>query len=792
MSNRRDGLTLGGNIKIGATEIIEKRSRDSVHFDNKDGSVTAFYSAHLNYKDSNNNWQEIDNRWTPSQVTGWDYEMTACMYKAYVKRTYTNLNSILRLEKDGHWLEYVPGDLNWTNDAEDLDRIKSPNNVTATPSEINSAYLVQQGEIRWSGVYGSGVDFKYIPSTHFFYKELILNSTLPKPIRRITDGVNPTLELSWTFSSDLSLEINGVTWVASAQKQDVTNDILFKDSNGNTVWSWIAPKAHDANNNFVDCFMRLHGKDGKYHISVQVPYSWINDPARVYPITIDPSTYYSATDDGHIYGRNATYATARSTSYGGSDTGTLIQIGQYNISSLYYIYRGFISFVTSDIGVDSNVTAVKLNLTCQNHSHTSSSDFDVNINKHNWTSTIASNRETDYDNCLSATLDAKWQSCHSGGGTPYSGNSYDSSALSTAWIVKDGTTYYSLISSRDVSGASPASNASEYVVVYSFDYTTQSQRPQLIVTYTPKTVRSVSASVSTSTTASRVQMSVRTISETISSVLTATRLRNVLRSASSSISYAGSVVAQLSNTIGAYVRNCSVAITSTNSVIKQLAIQRTAGVAIGVAGIASRLATAVRNAPLVVNSTISVNRRYNALRNGIIGLGINSIAGAKLSFKRATSVNIGLVLTATKGAINNYIRNCGITITLSVTRILGFKKALSTSLSLTTNVTRRLMFKRKAVALLTTIALTRRIIGWKKKVYLTVHDTVTLRRKLGIVRGTLANISANVISTRLLQFKRIVYIPIGVVGWTIIHTGVTAVRKFANRINKLFNIGMGP
>jgi hypothetical protein len=202
-------------------------------------------------------------------------------------------------------------------------------------------------------------------------------------------------------------------------------------------------------------------------------YEWLADAE--YPVVIDPDFTGAATDK-FIYGNNATYLTARSTASSTEDGLSYIRIGQRYVVGSYYCYRGYVSFDTSAIHNGAIVSQVNLNMTWKERSLTVDADFDVQIVKHDWSS---DSEEQAYDNCLSGTADddiwASW--------SDFSVNNETSSGnLDTTYVELQGTTYYSLRSSRDENGDAPTQTNDIYV--YSYDEATAGYRPNLSVIYT--------------------------------------------------------------------------------------------------------------------------------------------------------------------------------------------------------------------------------------------------------------------------------------------------------------------
>jgi hypothetical protein len=232
-----------------------------------------------------------------------------------------------------------------------------------------------------------------------------------------------------------------------------------------------APFAYDADGNPLEC--KRYWRNGVLYTGIPA-----EELAKAkYPVVIDPD-FTGLTADGHIYGQNATYSTARSTSTSYSATSTGINVGQY-LFGTHNVIRGFLKFDTSGIGSSSTVTQVNLKLTVK--SDYSYTDFDVNIIKQNWSAQDPlsdSNREAAYDNVLSSPEDDSIWLNTAGIVTS---TQYTSGNLSTAWVNKTGYTYYSLASNRDYDGSGTAPTSHEDIYVYSANDATASYRPVLTV-----------------------------------------------------------------------------------------------------------------------------------------------------------------------------------------------------------------------------------------------------------------------------------------------------------------------
>lgn len=204
-----------------------------------------------------------------------------------------------------------------------------------------------------------------------------------------------------------------------------------------------------------------------------------------YPVTVTPLNdtlaVESSTGDDYVQGTNADYNTAHTTGSTSNAGDTASRLGQLLYSGNYYCYRLFFKFDTSSLPDDCTINQVNLTLTCTTDE--SDTDFDVQVVKEDWSAydpiDTGSNKAGAYSDALTAALDdAIWRNT-SGMST---NTQYASGNLSTTWVSKTGSTYYSLISSRDRAATQPTGG--ERITIAMADHTTASYRPSLAVIYT--------------------------------------------------------------------------------------------------------------------------------------------------------------------------------------------------------------------------------------------------------------------------------------------------------------------
>ncbi|MFA5150981.1 MAG: hypothetical protein WC554_00330 [Clostridia bacterium] len=196
-----------------------------------------------------------------------------------------------------------------------------------------------------------------------------------------------------------------------------------------------------------------------------------------------PSKDFVCSADGGLYGENGVYSTARSTCNTLYSQDRYITGQSQPASLVYYVYRMFLKFDTSFL---AGATIKQANLKLVVVEDNSAIDFDVVIKKADWSAydpASDANKENIYDLILSSSADDNiWRNT-----SGLSINTqYTSGNLNTAWINKNGYTYYGLISSRDISSTPPnntVGGGNENVRIASSTHATTSYRPILTVKY---------------------------------------------------------------------------------------------------------------------------------------------------------------------------------------------------------------------------------------------------------------------------------------------------------------------
>lgn len=407
---------------------VFRRARHALHFRRPDGLVEAhFTGAPMHHLDGARGWQPID---------------TALL--AVGDGSYGAAHSPVRLRPDG--LVAVGGYNQLTRRVGILNtnsRKFSAVHTLPVSGLVNDDRIIREGGI-WR-------HDAWLTASGGYHEELTLQEW-----PNVSTGTNDWLVLETVLS--------GVSFPDGWLDEFETAGYRFP-----------LPTVRDASGRPAPAKRYARTTGGVQYVYTGVPVSWL--ASAVYPVTIDPD-FTGLTADGYVQGNAADYTTAHTTSATVSAGVGWMYVGQdLQAGPSYRVYRGFLKFDTSTIGASSTVNQVTL--TIRSWGDISTTDFDVQIVKQDWSGQDPlsdANREAAYDNCFSGTLDDSIWRNTAGLVTE---TWYTSGNLATAWVSKTGDTYYSLRSSRDASETSPT--GSEYIYVYSANQA--AKEPYLTVLY---------------------------------------------------------------------------------------------------------------------------------------------------------------------------------------------------------------------------------------------------------------------------------------------------------------------
>ena len=271
-------------------EIIEKRTRTTKTTylgETPDGKQEYALDASIgsvHYKDSQGNWQNINNQ----IVNG---VMDEAGYTFRLLQSTFNAGQVVEFAKGGEYVRLQPMALEWTNNLSQIQQISMPQTVTGTVTNVPVQLLPgidsQQGKITWLNAYGAGRDFTWATQPTRLTKILTIPglTNLPSPPSYIISGGNPVLRLNMIFapSSGVEIYVDGKLWNKSTTVQTFER-IEFK-KNGQTLWDFAPLLYWDSADNQGESIKTLRKAGNSLYIEIQVPYSWLQ--TATYPVYID-------------------------------------------------------------------------------------------------------------------------------------------------------------------------------------------------------------------------------------------------------------------------------------------------------------------------------------------------------------------------------------------------------------------------------------------------------------------------------------------------------------------------
>ena len=283
-----------------AAEALERHTATSRHIRNADGTVTAeIYASPVYFKDSDGKWLEIRNRVVRQgnrPGLSWKNEAN-CFTVSFADELGTGLP--LRLEVDGSWMEY-----GFTVSARRAAKVK--HNVVSYETASDDLDLVYTVE-------SDGVE-----------EEIVLHSAKAGSVFSFSVSTNTTV----------------------AGESD--GSIGFYNSSGAKVWSLFSSVMRDSAGAESTAlrYGPVETRGADVSLTLEADGEWLADPARVYPVVIDPSIVLQPDPasgmDAYISGLQG----STSTNYGGEAE---IKVGNATVSGNHAIYRGLLKFNLSSI-----------------------------------------------------------------------------------------------------------------------------------------------------------------------------------------------------------------------------------------------------------------------------------------------------------------------------------------------------------------------------------------------------------------------------------------------------------
>ncbi|MFF8510855.1 LamG-like jellyroll fold domain-containing protein [Streptomyces sp. NPDC015492] len=321
--------------------------------------------------------------------------------------------------------------------------------------------VAENGTVTYADVLPD-TDVQLVPLAEGFKENVVLRS--------------PQAANSWTFP----LAVKGLT-----PRVAEDGDVEFTDANGKVTAtiphafmedSRIDPRSGDPARSRAVTY-ELVTVDGEPALRMTADRAWLDDPARVYPVTVDPTVTAS----------NSTYA--QNTIGGDHSTETQIKVGSYDSgTNKTNSFLQFSSLGTTLAG--KRVTAATLNVYALWSSTCAAQSFSVHPITQSWTpSGVTSYPGPSFGPAMGTATPAPGASCSNSGNSASVGVKMPVS-LNTTWFnnVAGGAANYGLALTA------PTNDMLHWKKFHSDNSATAGFRPALDLTYTANTAPQVNAS----------------------------------------------------------------------------------------------------------------------------------------------------------------------------------------------------------------------------------------------------------------------------------------------------------
>ncbi|MFJ7988805.1 LamG-like jellyroll fold domain-containing protein [Streptomyces sp. NPDC096351] len=415
----------------------EKSTATSDYYVNADGSTTVrHFAGRTNFKGADGTWKAIDTSLTEDK-------------DGRLQQTANSLD-----------VEFAPTAADEQLASVDFGAGRSLAYALQGAAQAEPT-VAENGTVTYADVLPD-TDVQLVPLAEGFKENVVLRS--------------PQAANSWTFP----LAVKGLT-----PRVAEDGDVEFTDANGKVTAtiphafmedSRIDPRSGDPARSRAVTY-ELVTVDGEPALRMTADRAWLDDPARVYPVTVDPTVTAS----------NSTYA--QNTIGGDHSTETQIKVGSYDSgTNKTNSFLQFSSLGTTLAG--KRVTAATLNVYALWSSTCAAQSFSVHPITQSWTpSGVTSYPGPSFGPAMGTATPAPGASCSNSGNSASVGVKMPVS-LNTTWFnnVAGGAANYGLALTA------PTNDMLHWKKFHSDNSATAGFRPALDLTYTANTAPQVNAS----------------------------------------------------------------------------------------------------------------------------------------------------------------------------------------------------------------------------------------------------------------------------------------------------------
>ena len=475
--------------------IVSPYATEMINPNDHTKKMQTISSARIAYYDDTNQLIPFDTKLVlcPSQEPDYWYGVEHNAIQSFFKLS-PNLDAAIKFCHAKASLDPAmkgEGTLAWTPHS--LSYTIPEGNQQLISSSLSVEGLPLRNTLTYDDIFGEGISLSYTTYSEQIKEYLTLDS--PQVFPTINASLVNEDNITLDFSSTLQLQPGHSLWIYTKkgwscwdQKTTVSTygELRILDAEDHLIFRIPAASVQDSVGELFPCTTQLQRMNETILLSIQTSLAWLQDPMRLYPVSVDPSTSVSSsTSDGHIQAFVASgYDDAHDDDGSGVsviDTGNPMNVGQYNVAGFDLIYRGYVYFDTSGIGAGNFVSDAELGLYGYGDDQ-SDTDFNIIIQKG-----ITEDSPHDplqqwdfyYDN-------------YTGNGGSFNTSGWDDTneyneitlnASGLSWIDVEGSTRFCLRSHEDINDNATAAGVKAYLYFYQADYAGGAAAPKLWLNY---------------------------------------------------------------------------------------------------------------------------------------------------------------------------------------------------------------------------------------------------------------------------------------------------------------------
>ncbi|MBI1972573.1 LamG domain-containing protein [Candidatus Woesearchaeota archaeon] len=260
-----------------------------------DGTLCAhtIYS-YQKYYQNNGSWKQIDeNFYSTPCTTGYDFCVTDNLYQTYMN-VYPDTTTPVFIARNRLTVKFKPNVIDF----------KANQQRQTIGTVRHSPAQVYNHSVQYLGAFHDAIDlqFKYLP--RMFKEEIVLKKRDILSLANVSQNKREiTLDIESRLDVDASVDIlvDGIVW-DKLSLRETRNAITI--TNGETSLYLAPPIVYDQRDSALSLNYTLENSVNGYLLTIKVPYEWLINESRRYPVYIDPTItldYNAIIWDGHVF-----------------------------------------------------------------------------------------------------------------------------------------------------------------------------------------------------------------------------------------------------------------------------------------------------------------------------------------------------------------------------------------------------------------------------------------------------------------------------------------------------------